>query len=52
VKLIEITDLYNEHRLTHGVMDSIRFTARDLQMAPVDVARRLDLTAYFLEHRA
>jgi len=46
-----IAETYQAHRVQHGVLDSIRFTARDLGMSSVQVARELDLTKYFLEHR-
>jgi hypothetical protein len=47
-----IAQTYAYFRLNHGVLDSIRFTARDLGMKPIDVARQLGLVDYFLEHRS
>jgi hypothetical protein len=43
--------VYDRHRKHHGVMDSIRFTASDLGLRPIDVARELGLTRTFLQHR-
>jgi len=44
--------LYNEFRKDHGILDSIRFTARELGMKPLNVANELGLVDYYLEHRS
>ena len=47
----EIIFMYGLYRLRNGVMDSIRFTAAILEMKPIEVAKVLGLTTYFVEHR-
>ena len=46
------SDIYAEFRKIHGVLDSIRFTARELGVAAIDVASELGLASYFMEHRS
>jgi hypothetical protein len=49
--MANVRSVYEVYRLHHGVMDSIRFTARDYSVSALDVARELGLASYFISHR-
>jgi hypothetical protein len=49
---MSLESIYEGHRATHGVLDSIRFTARATGLAAIEVARLLGLTDHFLGSRS
>jgi hypothetical protein len=44
-------DIYAGYRAKHGIMDSIRFTAKDMGVKPIDAARELGLADAFIAHK-
>lgn len=42
--------IFESYRITYGVLDSIRFTARDTSRTAIDVARELGFAEYFIRN--
>lgn len=49
---MSIQEIYARHRVLHGILDSIRFTATDTGRTALDVSQSLGLADYYLEHRS